>query len=78
MMNIKDSENLDFLDYIGILSFLIGIQNLDLNITQNDLQSHTETLDKALRTEVKEIHKHLEEQDKLMKDILLELQERGN
>ena len=77
-MNIKDNEQIDFLDYISILSFLIGIKNLDLNITQNDLQDHTETLDKALRKEVREIHTHLEQQDKLLKDILLELQERGS
>ena len=77
-MAIKDSEQIDFLDYISILSFLIGVKNLDLNITQNDLQSHTETLDKALRKQVEEIHAHLEQQDKLIKDILLELQERGN
>ena len=77
-MNLKDNEQIDFLDFISILSFLIGVQNLDLNVTQNDLQSHTENLDKALRKEVKEIHTHLEQQDKLLKDIFLELQERGS
>lgn len=77
-MMIKDSENLDFLDIISLLSFLIGVQNLDLNITQNDLQSSETNLNKALRKEVDEIHAHLEKQDALLQDIKLELQERGN
>ena len=77
-MSIKDSDNLDFLDIISLLSFLIGVQNLDLNITQNDLQSSETKLNKALQKEVDEIHAHLERQDKLLQDILLELQERGN
>ena len=77
-MAIKDSEQIDFLDYISILSFLIGVKNLDLNISQNDLQAQTETLDSALRKQVEEIHAHLEQQDKLLNDLKLELQERGN
>ena len=77
-MNLKDSVQIDFLDYLSILSFLIGVKNLDLNITQNDIQSQTETLDKSLRSQVEEIHAHLEQQDKLLQDLLLELHERGN
>lgn len=77
-MAIKDSENLDFLDMISLLSFIIGVQNLGLNITQNDLQSSESKLNKALQKEVAEIHAHLENQDALLQDIKLELQERGN
>ena len=77
-MNLKDNEQIDFLDYIGILSFLIGLQNLGLNITQNDLQVSEKHLSEYLHKQVKEIHTHLEQQDNLLKDILLELQERGS
>lgn len=77
-MNLKDNEQIDFLDYIGILSFLIGLQNLGLNITQNDLQVSEKHLSEYLHKQVKEIHTHLEQQDKLLKDIFLELQERGS
>ena len=77
-MTLKDDKQFDFLDSLAVLSFLIGVKNLDLNITQNDLQGHTETLDKALRKQVEEIHAHLEKQDKLLQDLLLELHERGN
>lgn len=77
-MTLKDDKQFDFLDSLAILSFLISLQNLDLNTTQTDIQSQTETLDKSLRKQVEEIHAHLERQDKLLKELLLEMQERGN
>lgn len=72
-----DDKQFDFLDSLAVLSFLIALQNLDLNTTQTDIQSQTETLDKSLRSQVEEIHAHLEQQDKLLNDLLLELQERS-
>lgn len=77
-MTLKDDKQFDFLDSLAVLSFLIALQNLDLNTTQTDIQSQTETLDKSLRKQVEEIHAHLERQDKLLKELLLEMQERGN
>ena len=77
-MTLKDDKQFDFLDSIAVISFLIALQNLDLNTTQTDIQSQTETLDKSLRKQVEEIHAHLERQDKLLKELLLEMQERGN
>lgn len=77
-MTLKDDKQFDFLDSLAVLSFLIALQNLDLNTTQTDIQSQTETLDKSLREQVEEIHAHLERQDKLLKELLLEMQERGN
>ena len=77
-MILKDDKQFDFLDSLAVLSFLIALQNLDLNITQTDIQSQTETLDSSLRKQVEEIHTHLERQDKLLKELLLEMQERGN
>ena len=35
-MNFKDSNQFDFLDMLGVLSFLIGMMNLDGNLTQGD------------------------------------------
>lgn len=52
-----------FLDTIGILSFLIGVQNLDLNLTQEDAQYI-----------LTDIHKHLEKQDKQIEYIIKELE----
>ena len=52
-----------FLDIISLMSFMVGIQNLDMNITQEDVQN---TADQILR----EIHSHLEEQDEKINQIL--------
>lgn len=47
---------------LSILSFYIGIKNLDENINQNDLQE-------MLNTAIEDIHTHLEEQDKRLERI---------
>ena len=67
------SNEWDFLDILAVMSFCIGLQNLELNISQDDLQKETERLDTSLRQNVEEIHKHLEIQDKKLDMILEEL-----
>lgn len=62
-----------FLDIVTLISFVIGLQNLEMNITQEDMQNSTERLDMALRENVREIHSHLEEQDKKIDLILQEM-----
>ena len=66
-------NELSFMDLINIISFIVGLQNLDLNISQNDLDNQTEQLDKKLRSNVDEIHRHLEMQDKKIDLIIMEL-----
>lgn len=73
---MKNNE-LGFLDLITIISFVVGLQNLEMNITQEDMQETTEKLDKALRSQVKDIHNHLAEQDKKIDNILNILKENG-
>ena len=63
------------MDLINIVSFVVGLQNLDLNISQNDLDNQTEQLDKKLRSNVDEIHRHLEKQDAKIDFIIRELTE---
>ena len=58
-----------FLDWISLLSFAIGLQNLDLNITADDMQKATERLDSALREQVRDIHTHLERQDAILREL---------
>ena len=65
-----------FLDIVTLISFIIGLQNLNMNITQDDMQKSTETLDKALRDNVEEIHNHLEVQDKKL-DYIMEVLKNG-
>lgn len=61
-------------DVLSILSFIIGLENLDMNISQTDLQEETSRLDKKVDEKVNkalnEIHAHLEEQDRKL-DIII-------
>lgn len=63
-----------FLDIITIVSFIIGIQNLELNIDQNDMDKQTrdinETANALVSAAISEIHKHLENQDRKIEEIL--------
>ena len=69
----SENEQLTLLDVISILSFLIGLENLDMNITQEDMQKSAGQLDAVLREKVEEIHAHLEEQDRKIDEILRRL-----
>lgn len=73
-MSGNNNNAWDFLDILTVMGFCIGLQNLELNISQDDLQNETERLDKALRENVEEIHKHLEIQDEKLNRILEELE----
>lgn len=59
-----------FLDLITLISFVIGLENLELNVSQDDLQKESERLDKAMRENVEEIHRHLEVQDRKLNQIM--------
>lgn len=69
-----DNGEWTFLDLIALISFCIGLQNLELNISQDDLQKETERLDTALRQNVEDIHSHLKEQDEKLSEILRRLE----
>ena len=68
-----------FLDIVALLSFFIGVLNLDMNITQSDIQEQTKDLDSrfsaATRSALNEIHEHLQEQDEKINKILEALHE---
>ena len=58
-----------FIDVLSILSFIIGLQNLDLNLAQEDLDRQTQDFDSRLRSVVDDIHRHLQEQDEKIDEI---------
>lgn len=60
----------NFLDWISILSFSIGIANYAENITQTDMQELTKEVDNKTSTLLSELHGHLEKQDKKIDNIL--------
>ena len=62
-----------FLDIISIISFCVGLQNLDINLAQEDLDNQTQELDRRLREVVDDIHEHLQMQDEKIDTILEEL-----
>jgi hypothetical protein len=53
-----------FLDLLGFASFLIGLQNLDLNIDQNYMDEI-----------INDIHSHLHMQDEKIDEILRRLED---
>lgn len=56
-------RNQDFMDILNIVSFAIGVENLNSNLDQNTMQQ-------ILEGAVEDIHNHLEEQDKKLDRIL--------
>ena len=79
MKGLGSGENgeLTFLDMLSIISFCVGLQNLDLNLAQEDLDNQTQELDKRLRKTVSEIHEHLKMQDNKLDTILEVLRNAG-
>ena len=61
-----------FLDILTLMGFCIGLQNLDLNITQDNLDTQTQELDRRLRGVVDDIHRHLAVQDEKI-DFIIEV-----
>lgn len=72
-----DNGELCFLDIIAIASFIIGLENLDMNLTQDDKQDLQRDLSEKSDVILSEIHKHLEEQDKKLEEIRRLLNEKN-
>lgn len=64
-----------FLDTIALISFFIGLENLDMNISQKDLQRESNRLDTELNKAMIDIHSHLDSQDSKINIILDYLKE---
>ena len=63
---MDDNKQLDILDILNILSFIIGVKNLNENLSQG-------TAGDLLSAAVKEIHDHLAEQDTKINLIMKKL-----
>lgn len=66
-------SQLSFLDIINIACFLISLENLEENVTQSDKQDLQHDLADKADLLLKEIHQHLEQQDKKIDEILRRL-----
>ena len=78
MIGSGANGELTAIDILNVLSFIIGLKNLDLNIDQNDMDNQTQEIDKRaselVNSAIAEIHQHLENQDKKIDKILEVLQ----
>ena len=59
-----------FLDTLNILSFCIGMMNLNENLTQGDKQDLQKQLSEKTELLLSEIHSHLEDQDRKIDKIM--------
>jgi hypothetical protein len=74
MLNQNDNQ-LSILDILNILSFFIGLLNLEENLTQGDKQDMMQDFDNNTKFLLDEIHKHLESQDTKLDDIIKRLED---
>ena len=64
-------NNLNFLDIVTILSFLVGVQNLELNEQQiNNLEEHLKNQDAVLKNEQNEMLQKIIAQNKEIINLL--------
>lgn len=81
-MGSSTNGELTWLDLLNVLSFYIGLKNLDLNIDQNDMDRQTKEIDeranKLVHDAIAEIHQYLEMQDKKIDKILSMLGDEKN
>lgn len=77
-MNLGSGDNgeFTFLDIVSIASFLLGVMNLEENLTQGDKQELMEDLSSKADLLLKEIHRHLQEQDKKLDAIIKRLEQK--
>lgn len=73
-----NNKELSFIDIISIASFLIAVQNLDLNISQEDIQKSSMDIEnhvnQRLEKALEDIHGHLSVQDAKLSIILEKLE----
>ena len=75
MINLGSGNNGEFtlIDILNILDFMLEIQNYNMNSNQNDMQSIQSKFNDQISIVVNDIHKHLQEQDDKIDEILARL-----
>ena len=70
------NKQLDFLDILAIASFVVGLQNLDENLTQGDKQELMSDLDEKTERLLAELRLELWEQNTMLTEILQRLEKK--
>jgi hypothetical protein len=77
-MDDRENQKQNLLDSVSMVSFIIGLLNLNENLTQGDKQDLLEEFNKKSEQLLNEIHGHLEIQDVKLDEILKRLEELEN
>lgn len=67
---LNNSQQLEFLDILNVMSFCLGVMNLNQNMTQNDKQELEQELNTKITQLLDEIHGHLATQDEKIAKIM--------
>lgn len=74
------NKQLDFLDIVSLMSFCIALQNLDLNISAEDIANSSAEIERVFNERLEkvlaDIHGHLSVQDTKLSIILEKLEEK--
>ena len=73
---MNDNVQFDFLDIITLLGFVISVENLKENLSQNDKQDLQNDLSEKAERILNEIHTHLQDQDEKLNRIMERLNEK--
>lgn len=73
---MNDDVQFGFLDIITLLGFVISVENLNQNLSQNDKQDLQNDLSEKSERILNEIHKHLQDQDEKLNRIMEILNEK--
>lgn len=65
-----ENNNNEFIDLVNIASFVLGIMNLQENLTQSDKQDIVNELKNETNIVLNKINTHLQEQDNKINKIL--------
>lgn len=75
---MTDNGQLDFIDVLSVLSFVLALINLDENLSQSDKQELIGEFNDKASLLLSEIHEHLEQQDSKLSLIEQTLKEIKN
>ena len=70
MLNSSNNKQFEFLDILNIMSFYLGVMNLNSNMNQNDKQDLQRQLNEGINSLLGEIHAHLQKQDDKIDKIM--------
>lgn len=77
-MSLKNNENIDLLDILGVISFGLGVLNYSENLTQTDKGDLMLALDKQTETLLSNMDDRLERIESILKEVLNEKNQRDS